>query len=216
MELFFVLFFLYQERQLDPELVKQDVIDILRVGTYNQQAEEDSNSLFKWSSWFPFLSHCLRIHRFPYPQVADSVLKDERLKNAIKISVEKTVEELKATANDEFDEDEQYEQTLKENKKRAQSLLLDMRSKISDRLLRFASLVIFKLLPSFMSGVVAHPAHIDMLKKMAAAKPDVPLIFLPLHRSHLDYILVSFILHNNEIRAPIVAAGDNLRIPFFG
>ncbi|XP_055323329.1 glycerol-3-phosphate acyltransferase 1, mitochondrial isoform X2 [Sitodiplosis mosellana] len=204
------------ERQLDPELVKQDVIDILRVGTYNQPKEIESNSIFNWITWFPFLSHCLNTRRFPLPQVADSVMKDERLKNAIKISVEKTVEELKATASDEIDEDELYEQTLKENTKRAQSLLLDMRSKISDRLLRFASLVLFKLLPSFMSGVVAHPAHIDMLKKTAAAKPDVPLIFLPLHRSHLDYILVSFILLNNEIRAPIVAAGDNLRIPFFG
>lgn len=201
---------------MDQELVKQDVIDILRVGTYNQPTEVQSKSIFNWSSWFPFLSHCLRIHRFPYPQVADDVLKDERLKNAIKISVEKTVEELKATTDVEIDEDEQYEQTLKENKKRARDLLIDMRSKISDRLLRFASLVIFKILPSFMSGVVAHPAHIDMLKKAAAENPDVPLIFLPLHRSHLDYILVSFILFNNEIRAPIVAAGDNLRIPFFG
>lgn len=201
---------------MDSELAKQDVIDILRVGTYNQPAETESNSIFNWSSWFPFLSHCLKLRKFPLPQVADAVLKDERLKNAIKISVEKTAEELKANAKEEIDEDELYEQTLKENKKRAESLLIDMRSKISDRLLRFASLVIFKLLPSFMSGVVAHPAHIDMLKKTAAAKPDVPLIFLPLHRSHLDYILVSFILYNNEIRAPIVAAGDNLRIPFFG
>lgn len=201
---------------LDPELVKQDVIDILRVGTYNQPAEAEATSIFNWSSWFPFLSHCLNTRRFPYPQVAGEVLKDERLAKGIKKSADEKVDELKATASDEIDEAELYEKIFEENKKRAEDLLIDMRSKISDRLLRFASLVIFKLLPWFMSGVVAHPAHIDMLKKTAAAKPDVPLIFLPLHRSHLDYILVSFILHNNDIRAPIVAAGDNLRIPFFG
>lgn len=206
-----------QEQQtLDSELVQQDMIDILRVGTYNQPKIEATNSLFNLSSWFPFLIHCLRLHKFAYPQVADLVLKDERLKNAVKKSAEKTVEELKETATEDVDEDEQYEQTLKSNKKRSQLLLLDMRSKISDFLLRLASLVIFKLLPSFMSGVVAHPAHIEMLKKTAAESPNTPLIFLPLHRSHLDYILVSFILYNNEIRAPIVAAGDNLRIPFFG
>lgn len=158
----------------------------------------------------------MNTRRFPYPQVADEVLKDERLTKGIKKSADEKLDELKATAGDKIDESEFYEKIFEENKKRAQDLLIDMRSKISDRLLRFASLVIFKLLPWFMSGVVAHPAHIDTLKKTAAAKPDVPLIFLPLHRSHLDYILVSFILHNNDIRAPIVAAGDNLRIPFFG
>lgn len=154
----------------------------------------------------------------PYPQVAPAVLEDDNLKSAIAQSAKKAIEELKANSDsdDEIDEDEQYEKILNEHKKRAKLLLWDMRSKISDILLRIASLVIFKLLPSFMSGVIANPAHIDMLKKVAKSNPDVPLIFLPLHRSHLDYILVSFILFNNEIRSPIVAAGDNLRIPIFG
>ena len=44
----------------------------------------------------------------------------------------------------------------------------------------------------------------------------VPLIYLPLHKSHLDYVLVTFLLWNIDIRAPYVAAGDNLDIPFFG
>lgn len=204
-----------QEQQLNPELARQDVINILRVGTYNKTLLPQSSAAMKWSSWFPFLSHCIRLRRFAYPQVADRVLKDDRLRDAIKTTVEKSVEESRADDAD-YNEDEHYERLLKEHKKRAQDLLVDMRSKISDFLLRFASFVLFKLLPSFMSGVVAHPAHIDMLKKTAAASPNVPLIFLPLHRSHLDYILVSFILYNNEIRAPIVASGDNLRIPFFG
>ena len=128
---------------LDPELVKQDVIDILRVGTYNQPAEAESTPIFNWSSWFPFLSHCLRTRRFPYPQVADEVLKDERLAKGIKKSADEKVDELKATVGDEIDEVELYEKVFEENKKRAHDLLIDMRSKISDRLLRFASLVIF-------------------------------------------------------------------------
>lgn len=201
------------------ELAQADVINILRVGTYNRASKEKSNSIFNWNRWFPFLFHCLRVPRIPYPQVAPAVLQDDGLKSAIATSVEKAMEEIRMNSvvdDEEVDEDEQYETILKEHKKRAKHLLWDMRSKISDLLLRIASLVIFKLLPSFMSGVIAHPAHIDMLKKVAKANPDVPLIFLPLHRSHLDYILVSFILYNNEIRSPIVAAGDNLRIPVFG
>lgn len=200
-----------------PELNQPDIINLLHVGTYNKSRSIDANSFFKWNTWFPVLMHCLRLKRYPYQQVADDVMKDERLKSAIKMSVEKTIDEKRNSKSiEEIDEDDQYENVLKEHKKRAQMLLLDMRSKVSDFLLRFATFVLFKLLPSFMSGVVTPPAHIAMLKKAATDSPNVPLIFLPLHRSHLDYILVSFILYCNEIRAPIVAAGDNLRIPFFG
>lgn len=76
--------------------------------------------------------------------------------------------------------------------------------------------MLYKLLPCFLRGVAAHPAQIDMLRDVAESAKDTPLIFMPLHRSHLDYILISFILLNNNIRSPLVAAGNNLRIPFFG
>ncbi|XP_033126432.1 glycerol-3-phosphate acyltransferase 1, mitochondrial-like [Anneissia japonica] len=41
----------------------------------------------------------------------------------------------------------------------------------------------------------------------------VPLVFVPMHRSHLDYVLLSFILHNYGVKAPHIAAGDNLNLP---
>lgn len=70
------------------------------------------------------------------------------------------------------------------------------------------------MLPRFLTSVCLHPAQLDMLKK--AANTNLPLIFVPLHRSHLDYILISFILLNINVRTPLVAAGNNLRIPVFG
>lgn len=91
-----------------------------------------------------------------------------------------------------------------------------MRSKLSHLALTITSWVLYKLLPCFISGVAAHPGQVDMIKRAIAAHPDAPLIFLPLHRSHLDYIMVSFILLNHDIRCPLVAGGDNLRIPVFG
>ena len=79
---------------------------------------------------------------------------------------------------------------------------------------RVMAWLLYKVLPCFLTKVLAHPAQIEMLKK--ASNTGLPLIFLPMHRSHLDYILISFILLNNNIRAPLVAAGENLRIPVFG
>lgn len=43
-----------------------------------------------------------------------------------------------------------------------------------------------------------------------------PVIYLPMHRSHLDYVLITYILWHYGIRAPYVAAGDNLNIFGFG
>lgn len=211
-----------QTKQLSPADAQRDVVDILRVTKY--AGWHPNSSIFDWGGWFPYLAQCLRLYRFPFPQVSDSVSKDERMKQAIELSVRKTLDErrqeLRSTAGEDndgdFDEDAEYTKILKEHKARANHLLIDMRSKISDKLLRFTSWIIYKVLPCFMSGVVAHPAQIEMLNKASETSPGVPMIFLPLHRSHLDYILVSFILLNNDIRAPIVAAGDNLRIPFFG
>lgn len=152
--------------------------------------------------------------------MAGTVLQDDRLRTAIDKAAKEAVNEKRHSLDgddaERFDEDSCFAEMLKVHEQRAKRLIVDMRSTISDAMLRFTSWVLYRLLPCFMSGVVAHPAQVDMLKAAAAKSPGAPLIYLPLHRSHLDYILVSFILLNNDIRSPIVAAGDNLRIPIFG
>lgn len=42
------------------------------------------------------------------------------------------------------------------------------------------------------------------------------LVYLPCHRSHLDYILLSWLLYRHGLMVPHVAAGDNLNIPIIG
>ena len=79
---------------------------------------------------------------------------------------------------------------------------------------RISSYVINKVMARLFSSVVVHPSQIQMLRQ--AGKSNLPLIFLPLHRSHLDYIVITFILCNSNIRSPLVAAGGNLNIPVFG
>lgn len=221
---------------MDPVERRRDVKDILRI-TQHAGWRQDS-SIFDLGGWCPFLFQCLRLKKFPFPQVSDSVWKDDRLRGAIEQAAKEALNEKKemlraaaasttsdnsATTNtttnkteQPFDENSYYMEMLKQHERRAKRILYDMRSTISDMLLRLTSWVMYKLLPCFLSGVVAHPAQVEMLKAAAARAPGAPLIYLPLHRSHLDYILVSFILLNNDIRSPIVAAGNNLRIPIFG
>ena len=42
------------------------------------------------------------------------------------------------------------------------------------------------------------------------------LVYVPSHRSHLDYLLLSYLLYNRGLMIPHIAAGDNLNIPFLG
>ncbi|XP_050310386.1 glycerol-3-phosphate acyltransferase 1, mitochondrial isoform X1 [Anthonomus grandis grandis] len=188
-------------------LVKKTTETLALFNILNQTAPLNKNGVL--ARTFNHLHQISRLKRYQYPQVARLVLKDDRVKKA----VEKAALQQFKDASDEA-EDEFYQELIKKNWRRAGKLIYDMRSTLSDFLLRFTSWILYKLLPCFLSSVVVHPGQIEMIKE--ASKSNLPLIFLPLHRSHLDYILLSFILLNNDIRSPLVAAGDNLRIPFFG
>lgn len=67
-------------------------------------------------------------------------------------------------------------------------------------------------------GVHVRESEIERLRLVAtdAAKQGVPLIFLPCHKSHVDYLVVSYILYSVGIALPHIAAGDNLNLPGLG
>lgn len=46
--------------------------------------------------------------------------------------------------------------------------------------------------------------------------PDHQLVYLPCHRSHMDYLLLSYMLFESGMMLPHIAAGDNLNIPVIG
>eukprot|EP01064_Diplonema_japonicum_P031322 TRINITY_DN5555_c0_g1_i1.p1 TRINITY_DN5555_c0_g1~~TRINITY_DN5555_c0_g1_i1.p1 ORF type:complete len:727 (+),score=97.49 TRINITY_DN5555_c0_g1_i1:49-2181(+) len=68
------------------------------------------------------------------------------------------------------------------------------------------------------SGLHIDPDQYIALRELAAkaAKEKRSLIFLPSHKSHIDYIAIHYLLHRLGIDLPSVAAGENLNIPFVG
>jgi len=61
------------------------------------------------------------------------------------------------------------------------------------------------------AGITVH--HLDRLQKIA---PGNELIYVPCHRSHVDYLLLSYLLHKYGLVAPHIAAGVNLNLPILG
>ncbi|XP_063988733.1 glycerol-3-phosphate acyltransferase 1, mitochondrial isoform X2 [Diachasmimorpha longicaudata] len=156
------------------------------------------------SKIFKHLSFVYNVKKFDYPRVTHTVLNDERLRDAIHLTAAKAVEE------DGVPERE----ALQDAESRAKQILKMMESSMSDMLLRITAWVLYKLLPFFIKSLVVQQSQIEMLKK--ADRTGVPLVIVPLHRSHLDYIVITFFMFVNNIRSSLIAAGDNLRIPLFG
>ncbi len=42
------------------------------------------------------------------------------------------------------------------------------------------------------------------------------LVYVPCHRSHIDYLLLSYVIHNEGLAIPYIAAGKNLNMPVIG
>ncbi|MGP9558097.1 glycerol-3-phosphate 1-O-acyltransferase PlsB [Psychrobacter sp. AOP7-A1-24] len=60
-------------------------------------------------------------------------------------------------------------------------------------------------------GVEVH--HFERVRELAT---DYEIIYVPCHRSHVDYLLLSYVIYKRGLSIPYVAAGDNLDVPVLG
>jgi glycerol-3-phosphate O-acyltransferase len=63
----------------------------------------------------------------------------------------------------------------------------------------------------FYSGIDVHFSA--SLKTLALTHE---LVYVPCHRSHIDYLLLSYVIHNEGLAIPYIAAGKNLNMPVVG
>ena len=63
----------------------------------------------------------------------------------------------------------------------------------------------------FYAGIDAY--NLDSLKQTALTHQ---LVYLPCHRSHVDYLLLSYVIYDENLAIPYIAAGNNLDVPIIG
>ena len=89
----------------------------------------------------------------------------------------------------------------------------------SNRFIRFAYYSATQLLTrAYHQGIHVSSEEVLRLRSVAetAAKNKQSIIFLPCHRSHVDYVSLQLICYRLGIALPTVVAGDNLKIPVLG
>ena len=71
---------------------------------------------------------------------------------------------------------------------------------------------------AYHQGIHVSSEEVLRLRKVAdmAAKKKQSIIFLPSHRSHVDYVSLQLICYRLGLTLPVVVAGDNLNFPVVG
>lgn len=88
---------------------------------------------------------------------------------------------------------------------RAQQILKEMAATINPRVVALLRAVLNFLFGRVFDGIEVH--GLDQLRSYSLKHP---VILLPSHRSHFDYLIMSWVLYHSNMPLPHVAAGNNL------
>ena len=92
-------------------------------------------------------------------------------------------------------------------RKEAGGYLDEIAAKYSPAFITFASYVVGWIIDTMFQGVSWN--H-DGINKIKAMSQKGPLIFVPCHKSHVDYLMLPYLLYNYNMPPPHIAAGKNL------
>ncbi len=93
----------------------------------------------------------------------------------------------------------------------ARKCAIEIAANYSQAFVRFMSAVLSWLWNRLYEGVDFE--HVD---KMSEIGDGAEIIYVPCHRSHMDYLLLSYVIYSKGFAVPHVAAGINLNLPVIG
>jgi len=101
------------------------------------------------------------------------------------------------------------------SRKKANALALKYADEIAANMthgaIRFLDVVLTWVWNKIYNGV-----NVYNIERLQNANKDNEIIYVPCHRSHIDYLLLSYVLYHNGLQVPHIAAGINLNMPVVG
>jgi len=95
--------------------------------------------------------------------------------------------------------------------KSAREFALEIASDYSYSMIRAFALFLTWVWNKVYDGVEVHN-----FERVTAVAPGHGIVYVPCHRSHIDYLLLSYIIFNRGLMVPHIAAGANLNLPLVG
>ena len=100
---------------------------------------------------------------------------------------------------------------LAEARRKTQKYVMEIAADISWPAIRIAVRVLRRLWNQIYDGIEL--GHTERLREVAKEKV---VVYAPCHRSHFDYLLLSYICYEQGVQLPHIAAGINLNMPIVG
>lgn len=125
-------------------------------------------------------------------------------------------------------DDKDYQLKRAQRRNIIESSLLEVAEKLTDNMIckmesntfiRGAYYLMMQLVTrAYHQGIHVSSEEVLRLRKVAdlAAKKKQSIVFLPSHRSHVDYVSLQLICYRLGLTLPVVVAGDNLNFPVVG
>ena len=95
--------------------------------------------------------------------------------------------------------------------RKAHAFAWEIAADYASPVVRSASFLLSHVWNRIYAGVLVH--HLDKFKEAA---PGHEIVYVPSHRSHMDYLLLSYLMYERGIVPPHIVAGINLNLPVVG
>ncbi len=100
---------------------------------------------------------------------------------------------------------------LDKTERLARKYALEIAADYSYRFVRVAFFILRWFLNKVYRGI-----QVEHFERFTQSALDHEIIYVPCHRSHMDYLLMSFVLYERGFVPPHIAAGVNLNLPVIG
>lgn len=97
--------------------------------------------------------------------------------------------------------------TIHQAHKQAVDFLDEIAANYNPKMIRLFDITLQWMFKNIFEGMVIDYKGLDRIKRVSKKGP---LILVPCHKSHLDYLILSWVFFNNNMPCPLIAAGKNL------
>ncbi|MCA1793667.1 MAG: 1-acyl-sn-glycerol-3-phosphate acyltransferase, partial [Desulfobacteraceae bacterium] len=97
--------------------------------------------------------------------------------------------------------------SLKKTNKKAAAYINEIAANYNLRIINFGNWMLTWIFKNIFEGLMVNQKEINRMREKYT---EAPLILIPCHKSHLDYLLLPYVMYRNNMPCPHIAAGKNL------